>query len=71
MCNFIDGVVFLHSNNLVHRNIKPSNLIITSDTTQNYQNAPILKSDLKIGDFSLVSSIGSVVTAFCGTESEH
>ncbi|XP_069811273.1 interferon-induced, double-stranded RNA-activated protein kinase-like [Dendropsophus ebraccatus] len=60
----VDGVEYIHKNNLIHRDLKPANILFAEDMT------------VKIADFGLVTPISDnhseealLRTAGCGTES--
>ena len=60
-CQILKGLIFLHSNGVVHRDIKPDNILLT----KNKQNSQII---VKIADFSLAEYFHEKkLNAICGT----
>eukprot|EP00927_Polykrikos_kofoidii_P001886 TRINITY_DN10734_c0_g1_i1.p1 TRINITY_DN10734_c0_g1~~TRINITY_DN10734_c0_g1_i1.p1 ORF type:complete len:681 (+),score=101.02 TRINITY_DN10734_c0_g1_i1:74-2116(+) len=51
----VDGLQYLHANNIVHRDIKPENLLVTHEDV------------LKIADFGWCAESNGDRTTFCGT----
>jgi serine/threonine protein kinase len=76
MSDLLNGLAFLHENEIVHRNLKPSNLFLVE--SDGYSLEALLTGEshekaarLKIGDFCQAFTIASVFAAYRGTESEH
>jgi serine/threonine protein kinase len=76
MSDLLNGLVFLHENGIVHRNLKPSNLFIVESDDFSLESLLLAEARekanrLKIGDFSLAFTVGSMYSTYRGTDSEH
>jgi serine/threonine protein kinase len=56
MIQLFEGVEYLHSKQLIHRDLKPNNIMLTNE------------GNIKIGDLGLArSALDKSATTFCGT----
>lgn len=58
----VEGLQYLHQHNMMHRDLKPQNLLLTSSTLDD-------SMTLKIADFGFAKTLGATNMAFtlCGT----
>lgn len=55
MRQIVEGIRFLHQHNIVHRDIKPDNILVKFDTDKDYKDLFVGKSKIKIADFGFAT----------------
>ena len=58
MIQIVDGLKFIHSKNIIHRDIKLDNILLNFDNIEDINNLNLLSAKIKIIDFGLATKIG-------------
>ena len=70
MKQLVETVKYLHNKKIVHRNIKPSNVLIKYDSEEDLLKRNILKAKIKLTDFPISSHLkkGGALNLMSGTK---
>ena len=58
MRQIVNGLKYIHSKRIIHRDIKMDNILIKYKNKEDLQNFRLLKSEIKIIDFGLATKLG-------------